>query len=108
MAKQTKITKEDVLQVADQLGFQPTIEEIEQVLEMYPSEQKVDPTGTWDLVVEHCLSTLGVEQLSPKQIIIDKVIEKIKLDVFEGDLTAVDELLQYLQVKQLKGYLAED
>ncbi len=57
-----KITKEDVLQVANQLGYNPTEAQILEVIELYPSEQHADPTGTWDLVVEHCLSTLDVEQ----------------------------------------------
>ena len=102
------ITKEDVQAVADQLGFKPTAEEIEQVLEMYPSEQEADPTGTWDLVVEHCLSSLDVEQLSPKQILIDKVIEEIKKDIASGDVTAIDGLLQLVPTKTLQDYLPEN
>ena len=81
MSKENKISKEDVLEVANQLGFEPTEEEIVEVIKMYPSEQDADPTGTWNLVVEHCLSTLGVEQISEKQLLIDKVIERIKEDI---------------------------
>jgi len=41
------------------------------------------------------------------QILIDAVIEQIKEDVADGDLTAVDELLKFVPPQYLKGYLPE-
>lgn len=43
-----------------------------------------------------------------KQILIDKVLERIKQDVAEGDVTAIEELLSFVRIANLKGYLAED
>ncbi len=51
----TKITKEDVLQVAEQLGMKPTEEQIQQVINEYAGACEKDPTGTWDLIVEQQL-----------------------------------------------------
>jgi hypothetical protein len=107
------ITKEDVLQVADELGYTPTDAQIQEVIEMYPSEQDADPTGTWNLVVEQCLSTLGVEQANPTPVddkteLVDKVMERIKHDVELGDVTAIDEMLKLLPRNVLTSYLLED
>jgi hypothetical protein len=96
-----EITKEDVLGVAKALGYKPTNEQVNDVIAMYESEQEADPTATWDLVVEHCLSTLEVEQTT----LIDQVIEEIKKDVASGDLTAVEELLKFVPSENLKAYL---
>ena len=56
------ISRDDVLQVANQLGYKPTEEQILEVIEIYPSEARADSTATWDLVVEQCLDSLGVKQ----------------------------------------------
>ena len=56
------ISREDVLQIAGQLKFEPTEEQINQIIEMYPTEQEADPSGSWNLVVEHCLYSLEVKQ----------------------------------------------
>jgi hypothetical protein len=42
-----------------------------------------------------------------KQQIIDLVIEEMKKDIAGGDLTAIDELLQYVPEENLKAYLPE-
>jgi len=53
------ITKEigidDVVRVAMDLGMNPSIAEINEVLKHYDSEAKEDPTATWDLIVENLL-----------------------------------------------------
>lgn len=49
------ITKQDVINVANSINVTLTDEQINTVLEMYPSEQEADPSGTWDLVIEHCI-----------------------------------------------------
>jgi hypothetical protein len=46
-------------------------------------------------------------QENNKQILIDRVIEEIKKDVADGDLTAVDELLKFVPIEYLKNYLPE-
>ena len=40
--------------------------------------------------------------------IYDKVLEQIKKDVAEGDLTAVDELIRLVPREYLEGYLSLD
>jgi len=50
--------KQDVLQVASKLRVKLTDSEIEQVLKDYPVEQELDPSGTWDLVIEQCIYNL--------------------------------------------------
>lgn len=60
------ICAEDVLNVAYDLGFNPSVGEIKEVLEMYPREQRNDPNANWSLVVEQCLNTLGVERTKQK------------------------------------------
>lgn len=43
-----------------------------------------------------------------EEALYDKVLDRIKEDVYSGDMTAVDELLKMLPKKALIGYLAED
>ena len=49
------ISVEDVVIVAMQLKMNPTIAEINEVLQYYNEEVKQDPTATWDLIVENLL-----------------------------------------------------
>jgi len=42
-----------------------------------------------------------------KQKIVDDVISQMKKDFEEGDLTAIDELLKFVPIEFLKGYLPE-
>jgi hypothetical protein len=42
-----------------------------------------------------------------KQQLIDLVIEEIKKDIASGDVTALDELLQFVPLPSLKAYLPE-
>lgn len=140
------ITKEDVLQVANELGYLPTDSQIQNVIDLYPSEQELDPTGTWNLVVEQCLNSVGVVSIHQTSIekfmrnkaykqhsdwedvpmwmidafneflqktegkteLVDKVLERIKLDVACHDMTAIDEMLKFLPIDVLTNYLAED
>ena len=37
----------------------------------------------------------------------DKVLEQIKQDVADGDLSAIDELLRFVPKENLKAYLPE-
>lgn len=45
--------------------------------------------------------------MSDKMVIIDYVIDQIKLDIVNGDITALEELLQHIPVDYLQGYLPE-
>jgi len=42
-----------------------------------------------------------------KQEFFDAVLEQIQMDVKIGDLTAIEELLQYIPEQYLMGYLPE-
>ena len=42
-----------------------------------------------------------------KQELIDCVLDQIEIDVKIGDLTAIEELLQYIPEQYLMGYLPE-
>ena len=48
------------------------------------------------------------KQREHKQELVDKCLEEIKNDVRSGDVTAIDELLMFVPIKYLKGYLPED
>lgn len=43
-----------------------------------------------------------------KTDIVDLALERIKLDVESGDMTAIDEMLKFLPTEVLTNYLAED
>ncbi len=51
-----KIAKEDVVSVATSIGVTLTDDEIEGIVENYPYMQEMDPTGTWDLVVDDMIN----------------------------------------------------
>lgn len=56
MTLNTKISKEDVLQVIKQLNMKtPSDDVIQEIINEYPAEQKQDPSATWNLVVENQL-----------------------------------------------------
>jgi hypothetical protein len=42
------------------------------------------------------------------QLLIDKVIEEMKVQVAENDWTVVEELLSFVPVEFLKGFLPEE
>jgi len=42
------------------------------------------------------------------QELIDQVIEQLKLDVVNNDWTVIEELLSFVPVKFLKGFLPEE
>ena len=45
--------------------------------------------------------------MSNKMAIIDCVIDQIKLDIVNGDITALEELLEYIPIENLQAYLPE-
>jgi Ca2+-binding EF-hand superfamily protein len=49
------ISKDDVIDISKTINVTLTDEQIDKVLEMYPSEQDNDTSGTWDLVIENCI-----------------------------------------------------
>jgi len=52
------ITRLDIIDVANRLGFELTEAEIDEVQSIYPAEEDNDPTATWDLIVENCIYTV--------------------------------------------------
>ncbi len=48
-----------------------------------------------------------MKKIGTKQELIDAVLEQIKKDVAEGDVTAIEELLYFLENKILIQYLPE-
>ncbi len=40
--------------------------------------------------------------------LIEKALERIKKDVKDNDLTAIEELLEHVSINNIKGYLAEN
>ena len=53
-----KLCAEDIISVANSIGVVLTGDMIGDVLRQYPYEQKMDPTATWDLVVENIIHNL--------------------------------------------------
>jgi len=51
-----KIAKEDVVSVATSIGVILTDDEIEDIVINYPWMQEMDPTATWDLVVDDMIN----------------------------------------------------
>ena len=60
-----EIDVEDVVKVAMELGMNPSIAEINEVLKYYDNEVEEDPTATWDLIVENllynCVAPSGIK-----------------------------------------------
>lgn len=49
----------------------------------------------------------GMEEIEDMDNLVDSVIEQIKEDIKDGDLTAIDELLRFVPKENLIGYLPE-
>jgi hypothetical protein len=47
------------------------------------------------------------DEQKPTQELIDEVLFQIKVDIAEGDLTALDEMLKAMPIQQLVSYLPE-
>lgn len=47
------------------------------------------------------------DEQKPTQELIDEVLFQIKVDIAEGDLTALDEMLKAMPIQQLVAYLPE-
>jgi len=47
------------------------------------------------------------ENLDPEKTDVDKAIEQIKIDIKGGDVTAIEELLNFVPLSHLRGYLPE-
>lgn len=114
------IQREDVLEVAQDLNFYPTEEEIQEVIAGYEDEVESDPSGCMPLWIENLLYSMEVQQIVPAkyhssnpkptdadQPLVDQVIEQIKKDINDGDLTVLDELLKFIPIEYLRGSLPE-
>jgi len=60
-----------------------------------------------DETVESCEECVGPLTKLTRQQLVDLVIEEIKRDVANGDLTAVEELLGFVPPDNLRGYLPD-
>jgi hypothetical protein len=114
------IQREDVIKVAKELNFYPTEEELQEVLASYEEEAESDPSGCMPLWIENLLYNMEVRQIVPPtyhlsnpkptdadQPLVDKVIEQIKKDIADGDVTVLDELLKFIPIEYLLGSLPE-
>ena len=114
------IQREDVIKVARELNFFPTEEEIQEVIAGFEEEAENDPSGSLPLWIENLLYSFEVVQIVPAkyhssnpkptdadQPLVDEVIEQIKKDIRDGDLTVLDELLKFIPVEYLRGSLPE-
>jgi uncharacterized protein YpuA (DUF1002 family) len=54
----SNICPEDIVQVAESLNISLTETQVNQVMHIYNEEEECDPTGTWNLIVEHCIHTV--------------------------------------------------
>jgi hypothetical protein len=75
----------------------------------------IDINGVLSSVTEEGLQLEGTTQPHDvigfefdKQELIDKVLETIKADVINGDVTAIEELLKQVPIESLKSYLPEE
>lgn len=59
----SNIGRTDVLVVANSINKKLTEEQINKVILMYPHEEECDPTGTWNLIVEHCIYSILDEKI---------------------------------------------
>lgn len=59
----SNIGRTDVLVVAKSINKQLTEEQVNKVILMYPHEEECDPTGTWNLIVEHCIYSILDEKV---------------------------------------------
>jgi hypothetical protein len=71
---------------------------------MIDSEKFIGNTAARMPLQKH-LDKFKETYISEKQSIINEALKRIENDVNNGDLTAIDELLQYVPIKYLKGYL---
>ena len=76
-----------------------------------PFEIGVSDTGTCFVHLLSLNDVVGFAQKENKEInikLIDKVLEQIKADVINGDVTAIEELLKQVPNEILKSYLPEE
>ena len=76
-----------------------------------PFEIGVSDTGTCFVHLLSLNDVVGFAQKENKEInikLIDKVLEQIKADVINGDVTAIEELLKEVPIDALQSYLPEE
>ena len=69
----------DVANIAKELGMNPTLKELEEVLKLYEGEQEDDPSAEWYLVIEKILYDLTSDSTKEK-VAIKKVVEYLYSD----------------------------
>ena len=118
----SEFSKEDVLSIARRLHFYPTANQIQEVLDRIEEEAELDPTGDWNLWMENIMYDIEVQQIVPPkysnsnplpvdadQPLVDKVLEEMGKEFRDenSDLTAIEELIKFIPVEYLKGFLPE-
>ena len=74
-----------------------------------PFEIGVSDTGTYFVNLLSLNDVVGFAQKDTYVTdLIDKVLETIKADVINGDVTAIEELLKNVTIENLKSYLPEE
>jgi len=58
--------------------------------------------------LNEALDKINEKKEDKLQVLVDKVIERIKQDVNEQDFTAIDELLKFVPEENLRGFLSEN
>lgn len=97
------------LQLQKSLPMSPF--QFKNVQELKSEIENVLKTGVGSRHVNECIVLNDFRNFQPqdvKQSLIDRVMEGIKMDIDNGDVTAVEELLGFINPINLIGYLPED
>jgi hypothetical protein len=79
------------------------------ILEINGALSSVTKGGLQFVGTIHPKDVIGFSPVEPvDQDLIDKVLETIKADVINGDVTAIEELLKQVPIEVLKSYLPEE
>jgi hypothetical protein len=92
------INREDVIAVAERIMAPLTEDQINEVMDIYNFEEECDPTGNWDLIVEHCINQIAPPKKVPKPeelTLEDKLHELARLFMYQFNFTpmSLDEYL---------------
>ena len=106
----TKTVYEECYAIYQKGGYAPVIDHVEkQIKNENPKYKDVDCclcgecNNTMPTLNDICL--VCGQSTFYKQEVIDKVIEQIKEDIANGDVEALDEMLKFMPIRYLEGYL---
>ena len=90
------ISREDVIDVAERLMIPLTEDQINEVMDIYNFEEECDPTGNWDLIVEHCINQIVPTEKVTKQLSQENnlyEIARLFMWQFNFPITSLDKYL---------------